>query len=638
MSLAPEPSCRTFPIAGAQGDQQVGAFIRTRRRRDRIRVVGVAAAYGLTATLLYLSGLVYESSVWSVLVASLPIFVVTSCYGMWGALASALAALLMLAPGLAGARPLMWGLSALLVVSVAWVALGMGFVWRRRKQHVQVVRRLESSYGEEIFENSLNVIHVLDREGNVIRRNRSSRELLGWLHKRSLHLTEYVHLEDIGRFKANLEHLFERGEVRDVIVRFVSESKRTVPVELQAKRITGRVAVLEARDRSEVVTLEMQLAEEEVRYRLLIEQGIDTMDLGVLLLDRTGSMLWCNRALGSFFGVPRDELIGKKAVRVLDHVAQVLEDGEPFVGMVREAYQHGAAVEGKECRIRLGPGRESRVLMFRSIPIQPAAGHREGGGRIEYYTDITKLKTLQQELEEQKNRLEETNQKLKEFNSAVSHEVRKPALGALWHVDMMLKEYNGELPGSVRDELEKMKGRLERMRKLIEDLTHFSAIRVDKAAFERVDVERVLRNTIEDLATDLDGVNVRTPQELPRVWGVPTRITELFANLIVNAVKFNDKALPEVEIMWAERGNGSYEFTVRDNGPGIENKYLEKIFGIFERLDPKKEGTGAGLAFCRRIVKEHGGRIWAESELGKGTSFRFTLPKVPAEKEVERVH
>ncbi len=612
--------------------------MRTRRRRGRVKAGAVVGAYLLTAALLYLSGLAGDLSVAGVLVASLPVAVATFVFSVPGAVGGTVVSLSLLTPGLIGARPLMWVLSTLLVVGVSWVCLGLSYMWRRRTKHVQVVRRLETSYGEEIFENSLNLIHVLDREGNVVRRNRASRELLGWPHKRSLHLTEYVHVEDIGRFKAELERLFERGEVRDVELRFVSEGKRGVPVELQGKRVTGRVAVLEARDRSEVVSLEMQVAEAEVRYRHLIERGIDTMDLGVVLLDRTGSLLWCNRAVGKFFGVDRDELVGMKAIRVLDHVAHVLEDGERFAKVVREAYQQGTAVEGQECRVRLGPGRESRMLMFRSIPIEPAAGQREGGGRIEYYTDITRLKKLQQELEEQKGRLEETNQKLKEFNSAVSHEVRKPALGALWHVDMMLNEYNGKLPKDVRDELERMRGRLERMRKLIEDLTHFSAIRVDKEAFERVDVDRVLNNTIEDLATDLAGVNVRVAKQLPRVWGVPTRIAELFANLLVNAVKFNDKALPEVEISWDDRANGTYEFIVQDNGPGIESQYLEKIFGIFERLDAKKEGTGAGLAFCRRIVKEHGGRIWAESELGKGTVFRFTLSKVPAEKEVESVH
>ncbi len=603
-----------------------------------MRVGAVVGGYALAAVLLYLSGLALDLSAVGVMVASLPLALAAFCFGVPGAAAGAVASLALLAPGLVGARPVMWGLSTLLVVGMAWAGLGLSYMWRRRTGHVQVVRRLETSYGEEIFENSLNMIHVLDREGNIVRRNRASRELLGWPHKRSLHLTEYLHVEDMGRFKAELERLFERGEVRDVEVRFVSESKRAVPVELQGKRVTGRVAVLEVRDRSEVASLEMQLAEAEVRYRHLIEQGIDTMDVGVLLLDRSASLLWCNRAVGAFFGVSRDELVGMKAIRVLDHVAHVLEDGDRFADMVRQAYQHGAAVEGQECRVRLGPGRQSRILMFRSIPIEPAAGQRESGGRIEYYTDITRLKKLQQELEEQKGQLEETNQKLKEFNSAVSHEVKKPALGALWHVDMMLNEYNGQLPKDVRDELESMKRRLERMKKLIEDLTHFSAIRVAKEAFERVDVDRVLNNTVEDLDTELAGVNLTVLKQMPRVWGVPTRIAELFANLLVNAVKFNDKALPVVEISWVDRGDGTYEFTVQDNGPGIETQYLEKIFGIFERLDAKKEGTGAGLAFCRRIVKEHGGRIWAESELGKGTAFKFTLPRVPAEKEVESVH
>jgi len=144
-----------------------------------------------------------------------------------------------------------------------------------------------------------------------------------------------------------------------------------------------------------------------------------------------------------------------------------------------------------------------------------------------------------------------------------------------------------------------------------------------------------VRERLEDLGDRLTGVSLRVEENLPFVWGVPTMLGELFSNLVSNAVKFNDKALPVVEVGWKEAENDAYLFYVRDNGPGIEVEYREKIFGIFEKLDPKKEGTGAGLAICKRIVEEHGGRIWVESEVGKGSTFYFTLPKVPVKKGVE---
>jgi len=607
---------------------------RTRRRRDKVRrdrLLFAAAVYAAAAGLLFgLAG--YLSLPLTFVLLSIPLAAAALTLGWPGALVGTAASVALALPTLVSKPAVLGAATTLLLAGVALISLGLEYVWRRRTRSRAVNKRVEVCCGEEVFENSLNIVHVTDREGNVLRRNRASRELLGWPHKRTLHLTEYVHPQDIGRFKAELELLFERGEVRGVEIRFVSEGKRSVPVELQAKRVTGRVAVVEARDRSEVVALERRIAEEEARYRYLIEDGIDTLDLGVLLMDRQGHVLWANRAVEEFFGISRDELIGVPAIRALARFVHVFEEPHEFAHLVREAYKRGEPIEGETVRVRPGPGRKERVLQYRSIPIET---ERYRGGRIDYYADITELKRLEEELREQTRQLEEVNAKLKEFNTAVSHDLRKPARTALGYVKMILSHCNGELPPGVREDLEKVQGRLLNMDRLIEDLSHFSSIRLNPSAFDRVDLRRLLKETKEDLASALTGVNLRLPDDLPVVWGVPTLLAELFSNLIHNAVKFNDKALPVVEVGWKEAENDSYLFYVRDNGPGIEAEYREKIFGIFEQLDPSKEGTGAGLAICRRIVEEHGGRIWVESEVGKGSTFYFTLPKVPVRKGVE---
>ncbi|MBC7093225.1 PAS domain S-box protein [Candidatus Bipolaricaulota bacterium] len=602
------------------------------RRRFKGAHFGVSVAvYAAVALVLWGLEQGHEPTV-VILGVTMALGVVALLLGWLGVAVGVGASLLLALPGLLGQPLVLWVVTGLLLLGVALIAGMAGHLWRQRTVKREVHHRLEACYGEEIFEDSLNIIHVVDREGNVIRRNRKSRELLGWPHKRSLHFTEYVHPQDIGRFKAELESLFERGELRAVELRFVSEGKRIVPVELQAKRVTGRVAVMEAQDRGEVVALERRLAEEEARYRHLIEDGIDTLDLGVILVDRQGHVLWSNRAVAVFFGLDRDGLIGLPAGRALDRFVRVLDSPEEFLARVQEAYRGGKPIDGYIVRVRPGPNRVERVLQYRSIPIET---ERYRGGRIDYYADITELKRLEEQLVQQKERLEEVNRKLKEFNSAVSHDLRKPALTALGYVQMILRRCDGELPQAVREDLLKVEGRLLRMEKLITDLLHFSTIRIDPVSFEGVDLHRLLQETKEDLASVLVGVNLQVAEDLPVVYGVPTLISELFANLIQNAVKFNDKALPVVEVGWKGYSGGAYLFYVRDNGPGIEAQYLEKIFGIFEKLDPNKEGTGAGLAICRRIVEEHGGRIWAESELGSGTTFYFTLPKVPARKGVE---
>ncbi|GAG22423.1 unnamed protein product, partial [marine sediment metagenome] len=168
-------------------------------------------------------------------------------------------------------------------------------------------------------------------------------------------------------------------------------------------------------------------------------------------------------------------------------------------------------------------------------------------------------------------------------------------------------------------------------------LLSLSSIHMDTKSFERINTQRLLDEIREDLEVRLRGVNLQVSDGLPPVKGSKVRITELFSNLIVNAIKYNDKALPMVRIGWQPQElstNGAATFFVEDNGIGIESRYQQRIFGIFQKLHPRDdyEGTGAGLAICKRIVEEHGGKIWVNSEVGKGSTFYFTIPRA---REVE---
>lgn len=601
------------------------------KRRQWGRWASVVGAFLVCALLLWGVGLAYE-----------PLFLM-ALTGAW----VGVAVLLLGWPwatgaplvGLALAGPALWGqpLPAFLaeVFLLGGLTLAVGgasFLVRRRTYHRQVQRKLELSYGAEVFENSLNILHVMDREGNVLRRNRRSLELLGWPHRRTLHVTEYLHPEDLGHFRLDLERLFERGEVRELRVRFLREDRGFLSVECQARRVTGTLAVLEARDLSDVHKLQLELAEERARYRHLIEDGIDALDVGVILVDAKGQVLWANRALGKFFGLDRDTWIGRPALRLLERIGMVLAEGESFLSTVRQSYQAGSGCEHLILQVRSGQGREERTLQYVSVPLDAARGR---GGRVDYFADVTALKKLEAELRQQKHLLEEANERLRAFNAAVSHDLRNPTRLALGYVQMILAQHNGHLPPEVRRDLELIQGRLERMDRMLEDLNRYSKMRLDPTQFELVDLGKLLTDVREDLGPLLSGVELHIPAELPPVYGRPSLVGELFSNLIHNAVKFNDKPNPVVEVGWKPHRGNTYLFWVRDNGPGIPSEYLEKIFRLFEQLDRTKEGTGAGLAICRRIVEEHGGRIWAESQVGKGTTFYFTLPRLPVSKGVE---
>lgn len=595
------------------------------------RIGGVFGGFLFCALFLWGLGWVYEPLLLMVVSG---VFVSASVILLgwpWAFLAPVLA-LGLAAPGL-WAQPWPVVLSeALLLGGLTLAVGGASFILRRQASHRRVQRKLELSYGEEVFENSLDILHVIDREGNVVRRNRRSVELLGWPHRRTLHITEYVHPEDLDRFRIDLERLFERGEIREVRVRFLKEDRGSLSVEIQARRVTGKLAVLEAHDLSDVQKLQMELAEERARYRHLIEDGIDALDVGVILVDAKGQVLWANRALGKFFGLERDGWIGRAALRLLERIGMVLEDGEGFFAKVRESYQAGIGVDGLIVQVQPGQGREERVLQYASVPL---SGARYRGGRVDYFADVTPLKKLEAELREQKRLLEEANERLRAFNAAVSHDLRSPTRAALGYVQMILSQHNGVIPGEVRRDLELARGRLERMDRMLEDLSRYSKMRLDPSQFEPVNLNKLLADVREDLGSLLCGVELRIPADLPQVYGRPSLLGELFSNLIHNAIKFNDKDTPVVEVGWKPHRAETHLFWVRDNGPGIPPEYLDKIFQLFEQLDRTKEGTGAGLAICRRIVEEHGGRIWAESQVGQGATFYFTLPRLPVRKGVE---
>lgn len=521
---------------------------------------------------------------------------------------------------------------------VAYLAVGAVFGWlnerkRNRQAKWRHAKALKDRHDKETFEPALNIFHFIDREGTALRRNEASRTLVGYRTKRSLQLTEYVHPEDVDRMKAELIRLFEREEIRGVKVRYITEERKAFPVELRGTRVTERLAVLEARDRSKEDELERRMMETEARYRILIEKALDMLDSGIIITDQRHETLWANATVGRFFGIDRDRLIGVEAKRARSRYMGAFEEAQSFAQAVEKAVESGERIDSMTCHVRPTLGREERVLEFRSIPIDADRGRK---GRIDHFIDVTELKRLEATLREKTENLEKSNEKLEEFSHVVSHDLKEPLRTIETFSGFLLEDYEDKLDEEGKDYLSTLKRTSARMRQLINDLLSLASIHMDTTSFERINTQRLLEEIQEDLEVRLHGVNLQVSDGLPPVKGNKVRIGELFSNLIVNAIKYNDKALPAVRVGWQReaKGNGMATFFVEDNGIGIEARYQERIFGIFEKLNPRRdvEGTGAGLAICKRIVEEHGGRIWVNSEVGKGSTFYFTIPRA---REVE---
>ena len=301
-------------------------------------------------------------------------------------------------------------------------------------------------------------------------------------------------------------------------------------------------------------------------------------------------------------------------------------------------------------------------LLSHYLSLQIAA--KEAAENHEYVAQVTRLNA----------ELERSNVELDSFACVASHDLKEPLRGIHRYSDFLIEDYADKLDEAGVEKLQTLVKLSERLETLVESLLHFSRVgRVDLAMNE-VDLDDVVSETLEMIAPRLheSGAEIRRPRRLPIVRADHARVGEIFHNLIVNAIKYNDKPLKWVEIGWEEgvenrelgvgsgewgqgdevaRGQGEGEkgrtlspspplphsplptpyppvFYVRDNGIGISERHYETIFGIFTRLHEREEfggGVGAGLTIVKKIVERHNGRVWVESRVGVGTTVYFTL-------------
>ena len=239
--------------------------------------------------------------------------------------------------------------------------------------------------------------------------------------------------------------------------------------------------------------------------------------------------------------------------------------------------------------------------------------------------DLIKSKRV---LEEQKKDLEKTNKELDDFTYIVSHDLKEPLRSIDAFSKFIYDDYKEKLEEEGRIHLERIRANAGRMQALIENLLEVSRIERKKNPFEEVQIEELINEAKLRLEYSIKQKNAEIiiQDKLPKVFCDRVRLTEVFVNLISNAVKFCNKPNPRIKIGLEQKGN-FYEFYVKDNGQGIEEQYFGKIFEIFQRLGKREdnEGTGAGLTIVKKIVETHKGKVWVESKIGEGTIFYFTI-------------
>jgi len=441
--------------------------------------------------------------------------------------------------------------------------------------------------------------------------------------------------EDRGDVTAALAHFAAGHDRWETLTRFARRGGRDPWVRVSSSAVRdddGSVAyvVMQVRDVSAERAAERALRDSEARHRSVIA----TMTEGVMLLGADQRVITANAAAARMLGVSVMEMAGTPAWR--SRLRIVDEDGRPVAPELLPHVRTLATGEGFE-GVVLGfdaPGGERRWVSINSQPVRSPTGGVTSA--VVSFTDISELKravaeaaAARDEADRRASELERSNRDLQHFAYVASHDLSEPLRVMSTYAGMLARRYDDVLDERGRRYTGNIVDGAARMRALIDDLLAFSRVRTRAPRPQRFPVSRALDATLEDLARALDDAGATvTTDELPEVEADYTRVRQVLQNLIANGIKFRGEERPAIHVGVADAGP-EWEFTVADNGIGIEPEYHERIFELFQRLHATDEyaGTGLGLAICKEIVDAHGGRIWVDSEPGAGSRFSFTLPK-----------
>lgn len=249
--------------------------------------------------------------------------------------------------------------------------------------------------------------------------------------------------------------------------------------------------------------------------------------------------------------------------------------------------------------------------------------------RMRAEADVRRLNAeLERRVEERTRELSRMNEELRQFAYVASHDLQEPLRTVASYAQLLARRYRGKLDNDADEFIGYMVGGVTRMHALLNDMLAYSRVTESKdKPLNSADLNSIVEGALLNLDLTITESNAEIQhQDLPVVLGDESQLTQVFQNLIGNAIKYKSSDPPKIAIHALE-GNDEWIISVTDNGIGVDPQYCERIFGIFKRLHGRElPGTGMGLAICKRIIERHNGRIWVESEAGKGSRFCFTLP------------
>ena len=347
---------------------------------------------------------------------------------------------------------------------------------------------------------------------------------------------------------------------------------------------------------------------------------VESSDDAIISKDLNGIIQSWNPGAQRIFGYTAEEAIGQ-------HISMLAApDRVDEIPNIIERISRGERVDHYQTKRRTKDGRILSISLTVS-PIRDATGTIVGASKVA--RDVTEQERYQEALRAANDSLLRSNADLQQFAYSASHDLLEPLRMVSAYSELLQRKFGGKLGPSGDEYIGYIVSGALRMEQLLRDLRIYTqASMAGQEPAQDVDANGALRLALQNLTTVIQnsGASI-THGPLPSVRIHEVQLEQLFQNLIANAIRYRSEAPPQIHIA-SEICGDAWRFSIRDNGIGIDPQYKEQIFGIFKRLHSAADypGTGMGLAICQRIVERAGGRIWVESELGRGSTFFFTVP------------
>ncbi len=482
------------------------------------------------------------------------------------------------------------------------------------------------AFFRDVFDALSDAVIAVDRGDRVVLWNDAACSLFGYSRKEAMGARLSRLVLDRGAAEADLVGSWARTKARrePEEITFRCKNGELFTGELTHSRrdtAVGKMDILVVRDVSERRRHEILRLEQHKLLEAVLGQAPDA----IVVYDTEGKLLFLNQAARAL-GLEEHARSGE-GFAAFDSIC--LAEKKP--GNRQSSQQKfrdvlaGKDVCPFEAQVRRRGGAVD--LLVSAAPLHSQDGRIIGATAV--LSDVTALKTMEEQLRRRAAELERVNLELEEFTYVSSHDLKEPLRTIVNYIQILQADYGNRLDGEAGQIMAGVVGAAGRMRRLIGDLLMYSRAGKEKRRTSSADLKPVLDQVLLNLRGTMEKLGARVESgDLPAVHADSTELSQLFQNLIANSLKYRGEEPPKIRIWFEPHDDGMVLIGLRDNGIGIAARHHQRIFRAFQRLHGRGryEGTGIGLAICKKVVEGYGGRIWVESTPGSGSTFYFTLP------------